>query len=418
VKQQLSLGITLVLGVLALQGCAENRAPAPAPLANSTPPETSSSPQTEARTAAAPVLASPMAAAPAESSSPQSLPPVATLRGEPVSMERLNQALLEGYGLNMLVIQVQLDYTKQVAANDKIVVTQEDIDHERDITFATQFADADKSEYPMLFEQLLKNTHTSKVEWQILFETNAYIRKMIEPLAKAQISDDNLQLAFRQLYGETVQVRHIEVGNMAKVVEVKRRLATGEPFEKVAMDLSENAHTAPLGGELPPFSRASNVEQIFKDTAFDLKEGEVSNPVQMGTKYEIIKLEHRIAPKAVKFEDVKDSIREDLTARFVQANMEKRRGELRDLALRSLIIENPTLKAQYEEQLQKRDQQIVNRNEIQERWIQERDKILQAASQPATRPTPNGSMELPPLSPNPNAASEVARPPATQSGAR
>ena len=52
---------------------------------------------------------------------------------------------------------------------------------------------------------------------------------------------------------------------------------------------------------------ATNVPQVFKDTAFALKNGEVSDPVQADNAYHIIKVENRIAPKVVKFEDVKET---------------------------------------------------------------------------------------------------------------
>ena len=58
-----------------------------------------------------------------------------------------------------------------------------------------------------------------------------------------------------------------------------------------------------------------------EDVLEALQPGEVSDPVQAEGAYHLIKLEKRIAPKAVKFEDVKESIRKDLTERVVQAVM-------------------------------------------------------------------------------------------------
>ena len=99
----------------------------------------------------------------------------------------------------------------------------------------------------------------------------------------------------------------------------------GVPFEQVVQEFStEPPDGQPLNGELPPFSREdARLPQNFKDAAFALKVGEVSEPVEAGNAYHLIKLEERVPPKAVKFEMVKDSIRRDLAERATKAVMER-----------------------------------------------------------------------------------------------
>lgn len=340
--------------------------------------------------------------APSNSMAPTRI--VARLAGQPITMEQLQRPLLEGYGLVMLLNFVQLEYVKQQAIKENITVSPQEIKAELDLALSRRFAEADKSEYEQYLNLYLQQTHTSRIEFDTAVETNAYLRKLAEPTARAQINDATLQEAFRQLYGETVQVRHIQVGNMQEIIEAKRKLAAGEPFEQVAKEMSRNARTAELGGELPPFSRqAFGYPQAFKDAAFALKEGEVSEAVEAQGAYHLIKLEKRFAPKAVKFEDVKDSLREDLLSRLVEAQMQVLKEQVAHDVIRTLIIEDPTLQKQYEAKIHQSDQQITNRNEIKEQFERERAKILQSATQPTTGP----ALPSAPVAP------EVARPPAS-----
>jgi hypothetical protein len=420
----------LLAALMALNGC-QNSPSAPPPLqttpiAQSTPASANPQPQPAPKPAAQVAMrneATP-APAPVPSVSPTASSGndqvLARLAGEPITMGQIMPILVEGYGLNVLLNYVQLAYTKQEAERQHAVVTPADLKAENDSTIAKMFPDADKADYTRLLDQLLEQKHVSRAEFQLVIEANAYLRQMAMPLVKDKISDEMLEQAFRQIYGETVQVRHIEVARMDDVGEVQRRLAAGEPFEKVASEMSKNGHTAPLGGELPPFSRTADYPQAFKDAAFNLQEGQVSNPVNVEGSYQIIKLEKRIPPKAVKFEDVKESLREDLLDRLLTSAMQQLRVQIADNARNSLRVIDPVLKDQYEAKLTQRDQQIQNTNQMKQEWERRRDEILKnaATQESTTQPamgTPINETSTPaaPVLSAPG----VARPPATQSGA-
>jgi parvulin-like peptidyl-prolyl isomerase len=432
--KQASLAV-LLASVLTLQACTPARTGTNAPPLQPTPSAAQDSPRPVAAAAPtatpAPEPAPPphqkppvqvVAAQQAPVAAPSNPPAgpsavVARLNQQPITREQLIKPLIEGYGLNMLLNIVQLEYAKLVAHNENVQVTPADIEHERDLTFAKLFKDADKGEYPQLFNQLLQQQHISRAEFEFVLETNAYLRKLAEPKVAAAITDEALQEGYRQLYGETVQVRHIELANMQEVLEAKRRLAAGESFSEVAKAMSRNPLTASAGGELPPFSRSADYPQAFKDAAFSLKEGEVSDAVQAGPSFHLIKLEQRVLPKVVKFEDVKESIREELQSNAVAQLMQTLRTQFAQEAVKILVVEDPMLKQQYEDKLKQRDQQIQTRNEIREQWERERQRILdRAATQPsATEPALPDAATSPanaPMAP----ASEVAQPPATESG--
>ncbi|MFI5382438.1 MAG: peptidylprolyl isomerase, partial [Tepidisphaerales bacterium] len=190
-------------------------------------------------------------------------------------------------------------------------------------------------------------------------------------------------------------VRHIQVANLREANEVQRRLAAGEAFEQVAAALSQDKASRESGGELRAFTRAEpTLSPAFKEAAFALKEGEVSGPVSTGDAYHVIKLEQRIPPQVVKYEDHKDSIREELVGIMTNLRVQQLRQSYDTEVRATLRIEDPILRRRYQEKVSPsgsgQDPNAV------------RQKI-EHDNQPSTGIT---------VAPGP----EVARPPATRPG--
>ncbi|MBM3255938.1 MAG: hypothetical protein FJZ04_00495 [Candidatus Moranbacteria bacterium] len=83
-----------------------------------------------------------------------------------------------------------------------------------------------------------------------------------------------------------------------KVNIVREKVERGENFENVAREYSE-ASSRQYGGLLPPFSQNESPEE-FKNTAFLLGEGEVSEPIETENGWQIIKLERSYPEGGVK----------------------------------------------------------------------------------------------------------------------
>jgi foldase protein PrsA len=374
----------------------------------------------EAPAAAAKVNAPPPASA--QTAAATHGPVVAQVNGVGVTLEQLQRPLVEGYGLAILLNLVQLEIAKENAVKAGVKVTPDDIARERDLTIERTFKESNeklvdkmndarakgdnakadeiaaqiKKDNAQAFDQLLQNQRLTRPEFEIVTETNAYLRKIAEPMLAGKISDENLQEAFRSLYGETVKCRHIQCANLKEVQEAKQRLEAGEAFAKVAQELSRNPGTKSLGGELPPFSlNTQGLPQSFKDAAFALKKpGEISDPVQAEGGFHLILLEKRIAPKAVKFEDVKESLRQDLFDRAVDATVKTLRQQLGNQAVKDLVINDPVLKAQWQAKMEKRDSTIKDREQIRKQMQLERER---AATQPAEATPSEAQPDLAPV---------------------
>ncbi len=285
---------------------------------------------------------------------------VARVEDVAVTMGQLQGPLVEAYGLNVLLNLVQLELAKQVAANAKVTVTGADLERERKMTLDRMFKDAPAEDHDNLFQQFLQQQNSSRAEFDVVMATNAHLRKVAEPLLAGKISDENLKTAFGAMYGEKVQVRHIQGSNLLEIQEARRRVEAGEPFAAVARELSRNQRTGSLGGLLPEFSRGTtDLPQSMKDAAFALEPGEMSDPVEARGAYHLLMLEQRIPPKIFKFEDVKDSIREELNERAVQETVKQLRQQIVQQAREKLKIEHPELKAQFEQMTQKSNESQV-----------------------------------------------------------
>ncbi|CAN5448441.1 hypothetical protein BH09PLA1_BH09PLA1_15650 [soil metagenome] len=396
-----------VILLIAAAGCANRDAPPPSPL-NSAPSGANTN-----RPIASGATTSP--AAPVRNPGDDV---IATVGNTVITRRQLEKPLIEAYGLDMLAKIAQLEVAKQGAKQRSITVTPNDIQAETERYLATLFDESrdrdlrqlneelvkaevakDKvraeqirndirRERNMLLDQLLQQQKVSRVDFAIVMETNTYLRAIAESELKAQgpPSEEAVRQTFNHLYGEKAVVRDIQVADLKEATEVKRRLAQGDPFEMVAREMSRNPQAAALGGELQPFSRDTpDFPQTFKDVAFGLKVGEVSDAVLIGDAYHIMRLESRIAPKVIKFEDVKEGVRDFLVARQIEVTVQGLRSGLQRDVVTSLTINEPVLKQQYDAQRTRSEETLQEkgdmRRELDRRIQQER------ADRPANTPT-------------------------------
>jgi parvulin-like peptidyl-prolyl isomerase len=364
----------------------------------------------------------------ASASGPRSADRVlAEVQGVKVTEGQLLPVLYGGPGLDVLMKVVQMNLAVELAARSGVTISPADVQAERSLTLSLAFPDQDPEDYEQLLSQWLQQQRVTPPEFDVLMRTNAALRAIVKGAA-AEVTDQAVRNEFNSLYGERVRVRHIAVSNLQEVAEVQRRLrgdpsalppVPPQPFEAVARAMSQNRVTAPQGGEMPPFAlNTGGISPVFAQAAFALRPGEVStDAVQDRGFYHIIKCDERIAPTAVKFEDVRESVRQELI-RLREANlMSLKRQELAQVAVRTIQINEPTLKKQYEERVAAATPKPAEREEVRRNLDEQRQRLNEPATQsaaPAQAATPAAVPAAVPVAPPVAAPAPSVQAPSTQ----
>ncbi len=152
-----------------------------------------------------------------------------------------------------------------------------------------------------------------------------YIAVRLEDIAKQiQVTEEDLRNLYEEQKAsftseERRKVSHIlvtvdseggetaEQAALAKINQIRERLAKGEDFAKVAKEMSDDSVSAQNGGDLGFITKGA-MEQNFADAAFALKQGELSEPVKTSFGYHLIRVTELSPAKIKPFEEVKDEL--------------------------------------------------------------------------------------------------------------
>ena len=341
---------------------------------------------------------------------PDTTPVVAMVNGEPITLEELARPMIADEGWTTLVCLLQLHVARQAAARQGISVTDADIQAEYKMTLAAYFADADPADYDHLLEALLPKMTPpmTRPQFLIAVQSDAYFRKLVaNDVARFEkgIEEKRLQEMFDIRYGSKVQVRFIEVPTRQDAERAKARLEAGEPFTKLAAELNISKRLRESQGLWEPFNiHTSSISQPLVKTAFLLDDGQVSDIVQGTAAYYLIKMESHIKPKLVKYENVRDALKEEMLQSMIQARMSELRNTLTQQALgEGLVVEDPQLKEIWQEGL-RREKGTTNQEILRKKILEEQKRStgeIGSPPQPAPASQPASQPALPPAATQP-----------------
>ncbi|MFW6065280.1 MAG: peptidylprolyl isomerase [Planctomycetota bacterium] len=345
----------LTVAAALLAGCAEQQseptpATAGAPEAPRTAPSEVSQPEptppTEATTR------------PEAETLPQSQV-MARVNGKPIYMDELTELLIHDHGLSLAQQLIANELVRQEARKQGVTITEDDVNRQEERMLERAFGEVEgKQQRQRLLRQFLNRRGISENLWRLIVRRQAMLDKLAEQ--DLEISEDELRKAFGEQYGRKVVVRHIQTPTLEEAQEIIEKLRQGADFAELAEAESTNP-SADEGGLLPAIGKdTENVPPAIRSTALAMEEvGELSEPVQSGTAFHVLKLEREVPPEDVEFDDVRDELETELRERarsqagqqlFHQMMLEARQDD-------TIEFVNPILKQQIEEARQEAERE-------------------------------------------------------------
>jgi len=285
---------------------------------------------------------------------------LAIVNGHPIARRQVLDLLLETHGLQIMQQVIVLELAQQETRRRGLEVTEADVQAQFQRALDEIAPGRDAAGVPLTddnkrqaLELSLRERCLTMPEFRLAMERNAHLRKLVEQ--DFRVDEPTLREEFARTYGEKVEVRRItfKAGETAALHEAVDRLNRGEDFAALAQKLSTDAETASRGGLSEPFTFTdTQIPAAIRDVAFSLKPGEVSTPALVGSVVHILKLERRIPPVDVRFEDVRAAVEARLRERVVRQKMTERITTLFDQA--KIRVLDPQLKREFDELLKQR----------------------------------------------------------------
>ena len=122
-----------------------------------------------------------------------------------------------------------------------------------------------------------------------------------------------------------------------KIAQLAGMVSKGSDFSSLAGSQSDDSGSKSKGGDLGWIKRGQMLEK-FETALFDLKQGQVSEPVETEFGWHLIKLEELRAARVKPFEDAQ--VQGELTRLYQQRDAERRYREMLD-KLEQLAFESP-----------------------------------------------------------------------------
>lgn len=186
-----------------------------------------------------------------------------------------------------------------------------------------------------------KDLHNTFEKLQVIVKgSTASIAGMPQDQAQAYLALGN---RLKTLTAERVRVSHILIKlppsasmveknrAMQKIRDIRKMIQNGGDFAELARKYSEDAESAPRGGDLD-FILRGWMPKEFEKAAFSTPVGEVSQPIETQFGYHLIRVQEKKASESLDFDKIKDDLAQFLYNMNLQTELEKLVKSLREQA--------------------------------------------------------------------------------------
>lgn len=194
-----------------------------------------------------------------------------------------------------------------------------------------------KKDYPGEgFGEALGLKGVSLEEWKVRLEEKLLAEKMARSARQYQGKIEEREArafyeANRSLFQlpQRVRARQIVVADGNEAIQIQKRLKKGESFEKVAKEKSLGPEKV-RGGDLGYFSEGDKPEEF--DRIFSMEVGDISEVIKSPYGYHLFRLEEKVEPREISFEEARKGILERLEREKGEEEYQRWFNDLREKA--------------------------------------------------------------------------------------
>jgi parvulin-like peptidyl-prolyl isomerase len=266
---------------------------------------------------------------------------MAIVNGKDISRQDLMDACVRRYGEDVLESLVNKKLIAGYCAKRGVTVTNDEITAEID-RMAARF----QLGREQWLEMLQKERGVTPQEYarDIIWPTLA-LRKLAA--AKLQPTQEDVDRAYEQEFGEMVRARLIAVSDQAKAKSLHAELAKDPTsFPRVAIEHSEDVGSASMGGLIQDI-RHHVGDPTIEAAAFALRPGQISPILSIsgGQQFVILKCDARIPPRNVPRAEVEARLVERIKDEKLRETAGTLFADLQKAATITNVYNNPQLRA-------------------------------------------------------------------------
>lgn len=235
---------------------------------------------------------------------------IASVNGEEITEDELNESLTSQYGTEVLDTLITNKIIELEAKELGVSVSEEELQAEYE-EYASQYGGEDAllellDSYGMDVDDVKKDMETYLLTFKVMEDDLGITEEEIKTYFEEN----------KETYGQAAEVEasHILVEDETTAQEVIDKLNAGGDFAELAKEYSTDTANNEDGGNLGYFGTGEMAE-TFETAAFAMEVGEVSSePVETEYGFHIIKVTDKIEGKEAVFDEVKDTVYQDLLA--------------------------------------------------------------------------------------------------------
>ncbi|HET6882960.1 MAG TPA: peptidylprolyl isomerase [Pirellulales bacterium] len=266
---------------------------------------------------------------------PQALQVLAIVNGEKIERPELARQCLRHFGKDVLESMINKRLISGECLRRNIPVTEKEIKDEMD-KMAQRFS----MHTDQLLTMLREERHITPEQYakEIIWPTVA-LRKLAKD--QLQVTKADFDEAFDMLYGPSVQTRLIACATAAEAEKVRlMALANPDNFGNLAKQYSIDTVSASSKGLIQPIHHHQGDKNIER-AAFALEEGDVSEVIQVGDQFIILKCEAKLAAQKVDRKKVESVLIESIRDKKLRLAADTIFKQLQDNAQIDNVMNDP-----------------------------------------------------------------------------